>query len=135
MAESEGCFVTNTNTPAFLGFIDVFIQIFLNRIQKPYTKTTTNSDVYCFFKTLCFFAGLKDLQQALVLGEAKHTAKKKLDNTMQNKGKKGKVNPEQEAHANRETALLWNSCGLTLNAMGCNQEAIQCYQEGMPCCV
>ena len=37
MAESEGCFVTNTNTPALLGFIDVFIQIFLNRIQKPYT--------------------------------------------------------------------------------------------------
>ena len=87
--------------------------------------------MYCFFKTLCFFAGLKDLQQALVLGEAKNTAKKKLDTTLQNKGNKGKASPEQEAHANRETALLWNSCGLTLNAMGCNQEAIQCYQEGM----
>ena len=64
-----------------------------HRIQKPYTKTTTNSDVYCLFKTLFFFCRVERSPTGVGVGGSKKYREKKVGHHIAKQGKQGEGEP------------------------------------------
>jgi tetratricopeptide (TPR) repeat protein len=85
--------------------------------NKDYDALQQRGQLYHRLKN--YTKALIDIKQALLLSEKEYETENSASTTTGTNDKKATI------------AHLWNSCGLTLNAMGCNKEAIQCYQRAL----